>query len=272
GLRGDLRAADAELSRRSAEQGLLAAVVPRLTDDAWYLQVARPVVRGREAVRTMLATTDAATGATRFAWRAVRADVSSDGRLGYTWGYGQVGEPATSRHGYIVMWRRASTAESWSVAAFLRNNAGANLAAAPAGFGTPDERHARYLPKSDTAALAREITARDLAFSALSAARGLATGFSTFAAPDGALLAGVFGPDAIRAAQSPTPPGPGSGWAPVGAEVAASGDLGFTVGNATFHPAGGGAPAYSKYLSIWKRQPDGAWLYVMDGGSARPAG
>jgi ketosteroid isomerase-like protein len=33
-----------------------------------------------------------------------------------------------------------------------------------------------------------------------------------------------------------------------------------------------GAPEvrYSKYLTVWKKQRDGRWRYVVDGGSARP--
>jgi ketosteroid isomerase-like protein len=27
---------------------------------------------------------------------------------------------------------------------------------------------------------------------------------------------------------------------------------------------------YSKYLTVWKRQPDGAWKFVADGGNERP--
>jgi ketosteroid isomerase-like protein len=27
---------------------------------------------------------------------------------------------------------------------------------------------------------------------------------------------------------------------------------------------------FSKYLTIWKKQRDGTWRYVVDGGSARP--
>jgi ketosteroid isomerase-like protein len=28
---------------------------------------------------------------------------------------------------------------------------------------------------------------------------------------------------------------------------------------------------YSKYLTVWKKQRDGSWRFVADGGSARPA-
>jgi ketosteroid isomerase-like protein len=64
-------------------------------------------------------------------------------------------------------------------------------------------------------------------------------------------------------------------WHPVAGEVARSGDLGFTVGNAVFTGRSlDGSPQvrYSKYLTVWKRQRDGSWRYVVDGGNARPNG
>jgi ketosteroid isomerase-like protein len=55
--------------------------------------------------------------------------------------------------------------------------------------------------------------------------------------------------------------------------VAQSGDLGFTVGNAEFTgKLDDGTPVlrHSKYFTVWKKQRDGTWRYVVDGGSARP--
>jgi ketosteroid isomerase-like protein len=62
-------------------------------------------------------------------------------------------------------------------------------------------------------------------------------------------------------------------WHPVAGEVAKSGDLGFTVGNAVFNGLradGAAVTRYSKYLTVWRKQRDGSWKYVVDGGSARP--
>jgi len=28
---------------------------------------------------------------------------------------------------------------------------------------------------------------------------------------------------------------------------------------------------YSKYLTVWARQPDGEWKFILDGGNASPA-
>ena len=62
-------------------------------------------------------------------------------------------------------------------------------------------------------------------------------------------------------------------WTPVGADISASGDLGYTYGNYEFHAKGkDGKPVvqYGKYTSIWKLQKDGTWKVVLDMGNASP--
>jgi ketosteroid isomerase-like protein len=62
-------------------------------------------------------------------------------------------------------------------------------------------------------------------------------------------------------------------WTPVGADISASGDLGYTYGTFEFRSKDkGGKPAIQlgKYTSIWKRQKDGSWKVVLDMGNASP--
>lgn len=51
-------------------------------------------------------------------------------------------------------------------------------------------------------------------------------------------------------------------WTPTGSEVAASGDLGFTSG--TYKATMGGTMEQGKYVTIWKKQPDGQWKVRAD--------
>ena len=54
-------------------------------------------------------------------------------------------------------------------------------------------------------------------------------------------------------------------WQPLHAEVAASGDLGYTWGVAESAPGKEGPfKPYGIYVTIWKRQPDGKWKFVYD--------
>jgi len=60
-------------------------------------------------------------------------------------------------------------------------------------------------------------------------------------------------------------------WTPVGADISASGDLGYTYGTYEFRSEDkDGKPTveYGKYTSIWKLQTDGSWKVVLDMGNA----
>lgn len=62
-------------------------------------------------------------------------------------------------------------------------------------------------------------------------------------------------------------------WTPVGADLSASADLGYTYGTYEFHSKGKDGKAsveYGKYTSIWKLQKDGNWKVVLDMGNASP--
>jgi ketosteroid isomerase-like protein len=62
-------------------------------------------------------------------------------------------------------------------------------------------------------------------------------------------------------------------WKPIGADISASGDLGYTYGTFEFRSKdANGKPIVSrgKYTSIWKRQKDGNWKVVLDMGNAGP--
>jgi len=62
-------------------------------------------------------------------------------------------------------------------------------------------------------------------------------------------------------------------WAPVGADISASGDLGYTWGTYEFRSQdkeGKPAVEHGKYASIWKRQKDGNWKVALDMGNASP--
>ena len=62
-------------------------------------------------------------------------------------------------------------------------------------------------------------------------------------------------------------------WAPVGAGIAASGDLGYTYGTYEFTSKDkDGKPVVDKgkYTTIWKKQKDGSWKVVVDMGNSSP--
>ncbi len=60
-------------------------------------------------------------------------------------------------------------------------------------------------------------------------------------------------------------------WVPVGAGIAASGDLGYTYGTYEFRSQDkDGKPVvnHGKYTTIWKKQKDGSWQVALDMGNS----
>lgn len=58
-------------------------------------------------------------------------------------------------------------------------------------------------------------------------------------------------------------------WEPVKAEVAQSGELGYTWGNWKFTKKD--TTLYGNYFTLWKKQADGSWKFALDGGCNTPA-
>jgi len=116
----------------------------------------------------------------------------------------------------------------------------------------------------------------DKAFCALAQKRGAAEAFRTFAAEDAVCFpigeAPVRGRAAILEWMSSGPKGEMK-WTPMTAEVARSGDLGYTWGTYEFRGQGDdGQPLvrHGKYVTVWKKQADGSWRFVLDIGNPGP--
>jgi ketosteroid isomerase-like protein len=76
------------------------------------------------------------------------------------------------------------------------------------------------------------------------------------------------GRDAIHAviAGLEATPGFSVTWTPVAADVGSGGDLGYTRGTyrISFDGPAGAINIVGKYLTLWKKQADGAWMVVVD--------
>ena len=271
--RASLLAADQELARRAAGTNVVEGIVATLADDARFIAPVG-IIEGRENVRSYLASIPINSVAS-WTWAPVRVDVSSDATQGYTYGYTELRIPGgpTLPGKYVAYWGHEADG-SWRISAYKRvpRPQGDVSLQPPAGYETPDYRHYRTFPHSDPALLLEEIRQRDMDFSAVSATSGAAAAFGQFIAPDGAALGGAveiaYGAEAAMASYAPFGPGQ-LVWRPLVGEVAATGDLGFTMGEAevrTLLPDGSlSAPRVVWYLTVWKRQRDGEWLFAIDG-------
>jgi ketosteroid isomerase-like protein len=104
-------------------------------------------------------------------------------------------------------------------------------------------------------------------------AEGGADAWARWFAPDGAMIqegtGEIRGRDAIREAVAYLDrPSPVLTWEPTRADIAASGDLGWTTGTWEVRTSPDAEPtSRGLYVSIWRKQPDGSWKVVMDLGN-----
>lgn len=272
-LNADIARADA-VRRAGLAEGFAAA----LADDAVYLHGGIPILRGREVVKAVIAADSGGYGSA-VRWQPVRAEVSRDRASGFTYGYAFVGreagrEPTLRVDRYIAFWRKGN--DGWRVVAYAET-----YGAPPAPLTVPSTAMDGVLADvamSPTRAPVDRLRAADVAFSHDADRLGAGEAFGRYAAADAQIFsaAGEFitGPEAITASFGPSAGNSSFTWQPILAEMSAAGDMGFTVGNATVtveREDGNAVVRYSKYLTVWKRQRDGAWKYVVDGGNARPS-
>jgi len=114
-------------------------------------------------------------------------------------------------------------------------------------------------PRADVS----EVVAAERAFAGAAQTDGVNAAFLRYSAPD----ALVFQPRPrlARAALEANPlPAIPLKWWPAYAGIAESGDLGFTTG--PFVVGTGERLGHGWYFTIWRRQPDGSWRWVLDHG------
>jgi len=271
-LRADLARSDSV-----AQLGIAHGLAANFTSDVVYLRGGLPIVRSRAAAQAIIAA-ESLGGPVTVRWQPVRAEASRDGRSGYSYGYTVIGTgagaaPSIRMDRYIAFWRREG--DKWQIAAYAET-----YGAPPPAITLPQDAADSVLadvPMRRARGPLEDMRAADDEFAQLATRLGTGRAFGTFAAENAQIFStpGEFitGPDAISQAFGPTTEDSKLVWHPVTGEVARSGDLGFTVGNAVFTGKSlDGAPQvrYSKYLTVWKRQHDGSWRYVVDGGNARP--
>ena len=121
----------------------------------------------------------------------------------------------------------------------------------------------------------KEVLSTDRAFSAMSAEKGTHAAFLHYAANDVIKLQEgrfpVIGIDALRESfQSVPDDGFRLTWVPAKAEVSQSGDLGYTFGSYELYDFAHSEIRYGNYITIWRKDKDGAWRWVLDGGNSTP--
>lgn len=111
----------------------------------------------------------------------------------------------------------------------------------------------------------------DQAFSQLSVEKGMKEAFIEYIDSNGVLLrAGhlpIVGANAIDFLIQQDDTGFVLNWQPQNAVVSKSADLGYTYGVYALQPNTVDTVIYGTYVSIWKKQGDGKWKFVLDTGN-----
>ena len=122
----------------------------------------------------------------------------------------------------------------------------------------------------------QEIMDTDLEFSDVSVREGISAAFIKYAADDVVLLRDkrfpIIGIDSLKEAFRNRSSANLLEWKPWKAEAAASGDLGYTIGNwrlTTEDSSANKQLFYGNYFTVWKKI-NGKWKYVLDGGNDTP--
>lgn len=121
----------------------------------------------------------------------------------------------------------------------------------------------------------QEMVKTEQAFSKMAEEKNARDAFMAFIADDGLL----FRPGAVNGKkwmiEHPVPPSdkkPLLAWQPKFAGMAASGDMGFTTGpwEAKEDIKDEKPQAYGHFVTVWKKQADGSWKFVVDLGISHP--
>jgi ketosteroid isomerase-like protein len=122
--------------------------------------------------------------------------------------------------------------------------------------------------------LKKEVAAMEDAFCAMAQEKGLLAAFEHFAAPDVAFIdtdpRKYRGLEAVRQRMGADQPGVKLTWAASFTDVSDDGTLGYNYGRFESRRPGPDGKEIVRggfFLTIWKRQPDGSWRYVMDNGA-----
>lgn len=102
--------------------------------------------------------------------------------------------------------------------------------------------------------------------------------FADWFADDGVALGNgeqpVIGRVAIMKSANWSPQAYQLSWTPTDATMGPSGDIGYTWGHFEGHSKdanGNPASVSGRYITIWRKQPDGNWKVVLDAGANEPA-
>jgi hypothetical protein len=263
--------ADLDLSTAVYTQGMGSTLAAMLGEKGVLVWPGAGVVQGGVQGAKFFARQPFLSAA-HLSWQPFRIEISRDSSLAVLVGVAVFDRPASPpiaeihRIGrYLETWHRVRG--QWQLEAFAITN----LVASGETIWNPLIGPAE-LPLLHAVGSAAPFIAADSTFASDAGVIGASRAFAKWAAPDAVTLAPTgelnVGPERIGAVLASNTAH--WQWAAVAAGTSDDGTLGWTVGQAVITPAGGGVPSKSKYLTLWRKMPDGSIRFTADGGNGRP--
>jgi ketosteroid isomerase-like protein len=267
-------AADQALADNVAKNGpqaFLAALDP----NAAVLFPGQPILRGRVGAQTAFLARYSSPSS--FSWRPVHAVASTDGRFGCTVGFSSFTNSADTSHlerkgTYLTCWQRGPGGK-WRIAGHQRNDSpGRSPVLADSGTMSFAPHSATVSRRGNGLRASQDADAEFAKMGSLPEGPGPA--FVHYAANDAVMLGGSnfpHGLSGIAAAFNGFPADQIITWDPMRSFGSGSGGLAYTVGHSVSGPRPGkaGEAQLNKYMTIWRQNPDGRWVYIFDLGTSR---
>ena len=251
--------------------GRVSGALSLIGNDVAFLRAGIPAVYGRDAAQALFDAAPATSGPLP-TWQPLGGGVSRDLHSGYTYGiaaHADTPKGTLQVDRYIAFWQREGNGP-WRVVAYAEVNGppSEELRFSASQLAPPSPSMSRAAAET-----AQQLRVADSSFADLADRMGSAYAFESSIAPDGAIFGGpqlITGPQAVKDFEQAQGSGTSLTWRPVFVLAAGSGDLGATVGEyiATGRgPSGAAVQRFGKYLTVWQRQGDGSWKFVMRGGN-----
>jgi ketosteroid isomerase-like protein/sugar lactone lactonase YvrE len=272
----EILAADAALARVVATNGST-AFLDAVDPDAAMVMPWQPILRGTsESMTPFRSRYDAPA---EYRWTPMHAVAGVGGRFGCTVGVSTFvagGDSGSTRRSgrYITCWRKRADGQ-WRVVAHERSDSQQNPKGAAYDTVMAPAPHSATIATG--VVRGEEVQRVETRYGVLGAsgATGPAPAFVAYAADDAVLMPSfdvAHGREQIERTFDGWPPNAVLDWGPDARFGGGDGGLAFTVGPSTTTERTGQRRVMRRghFLTVWRREPDGRWLYIFDLGSPRP--
>lgn len=251
---------DRAVSNAAANKGILSAFYPYLTDISMLFPLTGHPLAGKQDAKTAIEK----AGVQKLYWEPLLCVISSTDDLGYTHGRFKKAEGFGY---YFTIWRKIKGQWKLAVSQGLIDLKEFSTSAFP-------QSHRLDIAKAP--AVTRAVWDNELAFSRYSVEHGVAKAFYEFMADDGMALSSSRPPntrDVYKKIMNRPAGERVLQWKPYYSFVSQSGDMAYNFGpyiHTSNTKTGNKQHSYGYFVTVWKKQSDGHWTFLIDGGNTSP--